>query len=97
MIHLPKDISQVVEVPVIGDTLPGAQQRTSVDLPVVRREAPPEVTTEVVQGPPLPAEYVRGLHTGAQGGSQSFAPPPGAGDVMRDVVVCKILYIYIYT
>ena len=42
---------QVVEVPVVGDTLPGQQQRSCVDLPVLRREAPPEVRMEVVQGP----------------------------------------------
>lgn len=41
---------QVVEVPVVGDTVPGKQQRTAVDLPVLRREAPPEVRMEVVQG-----------------------------------------------
>ena len=58
----------------IGDTVPGEQQRTAVDLPVIRREAPPEVTTEVVQGPPLPPEYVQGLRTGGHTPSQSFAP-----------------------
>ena len=37
-------------MPVVGDTIPGQQQRTAVDLPVMRREAVPEVKTEVVQG-----------------------------------------------
>lgn len=36
----------------VGDTIPGKQQRTAVDLPVLRREAPPEVRMEVVQGGP---------------------------------------------
>ena len=80
---------QVVEVPVMGDTVPGNQQRTAVDLPILRREAPPEVRTEVVQGPPMPPEYVKGLVTAAPSSMAntpqrtgsvamgSFAPPMG--------------------
>ena len=48
----PRVPPQVVEVPVQGDTLPGQQQRSVVELPVLRREAPPEVRMEVVQGAP---------------------------------------------
>lgn len=51
----------MVEVPVVGDTVPGKQQRTAVDLPVLRREAPPEVRMEVVQGAGLAACRCLGL------------------------------------
>ena len=34
----------------MGDTVPGQQQRLAVDLPILRREAAPEVRMEVVQG-----------------------------------------------
>jgi hypothetical protein len=52
---------EVVEVPVVGDTLPGQQQRSCVDLPVLRREAPPEVRMEVVQGLPGEPGWVVGM------------------------------------
>ncbi|CAJ1340649.1 unnamed protein product, partial [Effrenium voratum] len=63
-------VAQVVEIPVAGDTVPGAQQRSAVDLPPLRQKAAPEVRSEVVQGPDLPMEVVRGLvtsHTGHAG------------------------------
>mmetsp|Transcript_50700 Transcript_50700/g.91050 ORF Transcript_50700/g.91050 Transcript_50700/m.91050 type:complete len:104 (+) Transcript_50700:112-423(+) len=47
----------------MGDTVRGEEEHTTVELPPLRQEAAPEVATEVVQGPPLPTEYVQGLVT----------------------------------
>eukprot|EP00435_Cladocopium_sp_Y103_P049502 s1614_g14.t4 len=85
-----QEVQKVVEVPVVGDTVPGQQQRSCVDLPVLRREAPPEVRMEVVQGPPMPPEYVKGLVTAAPSPAAShaastlggLATPPRTGSFM---------------
>merc|ERR1712176_599939 len=50
-------IEKVVEVPVAGQTLQGAQRAVNVPLPTVRQMGPAENVTVTEIGAPLPAEH----------------------------------------
>jgi len=83
-------VEKIVEVPMVGETVQGTQRVTQVQLETEYREEAAVVETQVVQGPPLPAEQggttiIEGQAPPQYGYAQGAVRMMGASTIMEPV------------